>query len=172
MNSELPRRCGLPGVSSVAFEAFQQSTSNVGLLFLDFPDLEPFENFLLIPGLLRHWVLPMTQFCSEHGTSSSEQYKQVQTLLRHCGWADQPEALRLVLDELQWNSLPVLRHALGLLRGLQDFVCENLIGVLRPVFGAVAVAPLRRLIDPKLTLAVVIGAPDNMAVRQAEERTS
>ena len=166
----LSRRCGLLGVPSSSFAVIEQNLpavergGDVGLLLMKGPELESFKNLLSAPGLMKHWLLPMKRFCSVHGPGSPDQRAQVRELLCRCGWADQPNALRFVLEELQWDTLPVLRFALELLRPRHNDLWVPLADILQARFGAAAVLPLRKLIDPKLTLALVIAAPDNLPV--------
>ena len=153
----LPQRCGLFGLSRATFNFIEKSLGadldDMSMVLIGHPEVEPFTKLLEAPGLLQHWLRPMKQFCLAHGAALPEQRAQVHKLLCCCGWSDQPDALRLVLDELQWNTLAVLRFALELLRPLYDSLWPALAGILHAQYGAAAVLPLRKLIDPELTLA-------------------
>mgnify|MGYP001366031977 CR=1 FL=1 len=169
----LLRRCGLPGVSGVALADIvkclpagnQRNTPDLSLLWMLRPQLQqPLEKLFAVPNVRTQWFHPMQMFCSTRGAALPEERARVHELLCRCGWAEQPEALRLVLDELQWNTTAVLHFALELLRPLHDTVWTPLADTLLAKFGAAAVKPLTKLLDPGLTLALVIAAPDRFSV--------
>ena len=175
-DSTLLRRCGLLGVRGFTFQAIEDLLAEAGkqrgpaafhdmsMLSILYPELAPFEKLLGVPDLLANWLLPMKEFCSTHGAALPEERAQVHELLCRCGWADQPDALQVVLDELQWNSLAALHFALGLLRRPHSTLWLWLTEVLQIKFGAAAVLPLRKLADPELMLALIVAAPDEQPV--------
>ena len=122
-----------------------------------------------IRNVQRFWLGPMRNFCATHEPAAGSllQRDQVRALLARCGWAQEPEATALVLETLQWDTVEVLYFALELLRLHYDELWVPLAQQLTVEFSSAAVVPLRKLVDPELTLALVVAAPEQQ--QQQEE---
>ena len=167
-DATLLRRCGLPVIPGITLSRVMSqlrsvTTRDVSMLWVILPDLESSQRariLLAAPSLLNDWLKPMKDFCQARGPASADQRAQVQLLLRRCGWVDSPNALSLVLDVLQWDTIEVLRFALERLRRHNDQLGLPMAAALEAEFGRNAVLPLRKLLDPDLVLFVAVAAPE------------
>ena len=73
-----------------------------------------------------------------------------------------------MLHTLQWDTVQLLHFALELLRQHSSQLWLPLAEVLEAEFGTAAVLPLRKLLDPDLTLVLMVAAPDRKPVRKKE----
>ena len=172
------RRCGFPStmfmtVDELVLQLRQLSartifgTGDVSLLWMLCPSLpqDPRTVCLLsVPGVQTLWLEPMHDFCAtlQPGPGSAEQRAPVRALLGRCGWAEDSAVVRLVLDTLCWDTVELLHFALELLRRQHDALWVPLAQALEAEFGRDAVLPLRKLVDPALTLVLVVAAPDQL----------
>ena len=120
-----------------------------------------------ISGVGSTWLTPMQKFCRAYqpGPGSKDQSAQVCDLLCRCGWANEPRALWLVLKILRWDTVELLHFALQLLRQQHAKLWLPLAAALEKAFGSDVVLPLRKALDPELTLALVIAAPESVVRR-------
>ena len=177
-DTTLLRRCGLPVIPGVSLSRLMKELAAVtqgdlSMLWLFFPELESSQRankLLAVPRLWTDWLKPMQVFCEARGPGSADQRAQVHDLLCRCGWTGHPEALALVLNELQWDTVEVLHFALERLRSLYHELWVPMAEALETEFGHEAVLPLRKLLDPELTLALVIAAPEQEDPAQPVER--
>ena len=96
---------------------------DLSMLWIFFPQLESSRRanaMLAVQRLLEDWLVPMKAYCATRGPGSPVQRTQVRDLLWRCGWTDHSDALALVLDTLQWDTVEVLHFALERLRRRHD----------------------------------------------------
>ena len=146
IESLLLQRCALPAVEGVTVrKLLEKLASKSGYfndrdntflwLMLPLPSDPRTQCLLNIRNVSEFWLRPMDEFCSSLGPASPDQRAEVHELLCRCGWKDETEALTLVLDTLQWDSVPLLHFALELLRLNQDQLWLPLAQVLGAEFG-------------------------------------
>ena len=180
------RRCGFPSMVSMTVDELllqlQQLNARTmfgagdpSLLWMLCPSLpqDPRSACLLsIPGVQKLWLKPMHDFCAalQPQLGSSDQRAQVRALLDRCGWAEDSAVVSLVLDTLHWDTVELLHFALELLRRQHDALWLPLAKVLEVEFGRDSVLALRKLVDPELTLVLVVAAPDQLCqVKKQQE---
>ena len=177
------RRCGLPATVSITVaELLRQlsaatlfGTKDMTLLWMLSPSLpqDPRTACLLsIPGVQKLWFQPMHDFCTalQPGPGSLEQRALVRAMLVRCGWNEDSAVVSLVLDTLCWDTVELLHFALQLLRQQHATLWLPLAAVLEKAFGSDAVLPLRKALDPELTLALVVAAPEHVVRRRRRIR--
>ena len=170
------RRCGLPAVSKVSIDLLVKAISEAWLngqvsdmsafwmAYVPMDQLDHPDALCTIPNIEDLWLVPMQTFCRarQPGLGTSNQRAQVCDLLCRCGWASEPRALWLVLKILGWDTVELLHFALQLLRQQHAELWLPLAAVLEQAFGSDAVLPLRKALDPQLTLALVVAAPEHV----------
>ena len=177
----LHRRCAIPALARSPIDTIVNTARSVDPRQRDFScfwhvcplqDDHPRSKLVIeTPGVCSMWLNPMRAFCSalEPG-SEFDQRAELHDLLLRCGWATEPRALRLVLDELCWDTVELLQFALHLLRRHYHQLWLPLAGALESEVGAEAVRPLRKLLDPDLTLALVVAAPERTPVSKKKKK--
>ena len=163
------RRCGLAAISDLDLATVSQSlrflvhNNDASVVSLLFPGVSMSAQTMTVLGisdLWKNWVEPMSAFCASHGRGSDAQRQQVSELLCRCGWETEVQALQLVLEELEWDTIEVLHFALGLLRRHHEQLWLPLAQALEAPDRKPAFLPLRKLLDPDLTLVLVTAAPE------------
>ena len=170
----LLRRCGLPVIAKVSVLGLVQAFN----AFDPLPTLEELVDFKLIPKAVLEYnqakallkihdvhincLAPMLRFCKNLQPQSAALDVDVCTrsLLQRCGWAE--EAVQLVVGHLRWDTIELLHFALQQLRQYHTYqeIAIPLLDLLEIDFGVDAVRPLRKALNPNLTLALVAAAPE------------
>ena len=171
------RRCALPDTANTTVQELVDKLrllagyhknvfSDVSMFWITVPALAAdarAKSVLSTPLVEVVWLDPMLKFCAarQPGPGSPEQRAQVRALLCRFGWSELKDALSLVLDTLQWDTVEVLHFAVQLLRRNYDQLWQPMAQQLEAEFGAAAVLPLRKMLDPELTLFVAVAAPEH-----------